>query len=536
MQKIITRNAGGDLTVAIVALALLSAVVVAGVSSYSEFDIVRKDLESATKNTESMILNRVKNDLTETIIEQNPGATQAILNGIKADALDFARDSLSPASTNYLASRNPGDLAQLFSTSVLQLSGSRVLIQVAAEANVSIGIPTKYKTQTKEISGTLKELIAAANNGGIEFNCGDCGTCGACNPATKQCIGVKKIVDNIVQFPDDPVNGRFACKAAIDTLNGQQCLEYGGTIEADGSCDLGNGCKFKEGVYSWNDNNLNNTADVYYNSNKIGDAIDITLTEIDADAGSGTKTYSKDEQFNFANNFTDSDSPIYAVCEGQADDKTRIFVTQQTFQGNLYQEANNLGLGPFITGSGPPHIPANAICNFAASQGGLSGSWQALLRYYAGSPHMATIIPYGNDVYLMDDTPVSQNRQFWGATHIDGIDMDQYGNSVPPGQTWWVWSGFTYNARFETVGNKFISPPNQWMNVTSANCNNWSSNTGDPAGTGYAGGIGTSVHPTDPAYNNVLTLLWAQGIGLTPCNQSMHLYCAQYNGPPLPGL
>lgn len=533
------RNVYGDLTVAIVALAILSAVVVAGVSSYSQFDIVRKDLVSSTENTKSMILNRVKNDLTETIIEQNPAGAQAILDGILADAQNFARDGLSPASSAYLTERNPGDLSLLFNDSVLDLNGNIITIIVAARAKVSIVINTEFQTRTKPISGTLKELIAIGNNG-ASFDCGaDCGSCGQCDQSTNRCIGVKKTIDNIIHIPDDPVSGKFDCKPANETLNGQKCIEYGGTVEVDGSCTLPGNCKFKEGVYSWNDHTSASTADVYYNSIKIGDAIDITLTELEADAGAGNKNYVKDELFPFANNFTNPDSPIYAVCEEDLVNHKIAFATSGMYSGNLVQEASNLGLGIFDPATDGIEA-ANALCQMHASAGGLSGTYIALLNTFstAGGMYFPIALTDGVGYQNTNGDVINENGFFDSAAAqprslSNYMDYDENGTKIiGTGQNpsleigAYVFTGYQGpSSGFNCNMTKFAPYTEGWntscVASPTASCGTlvglvdpaWFGGPGDYSSGGFGPGTFTG-HP------------WYQASS-PPCNRRLRLYCIE---------
>lgn len=151
-----------------------------------------------------------------------------------------------------------------------------------------------------------------------------------------------------------------------------------------------------------------------------------------------------------------------------------IFVTNGTWNGNLG------GL------SG-----ADTLCATAASEGGRSGTWKALIS--DGTTAAKNHITMTGSIYNFDDVKVANdNNAFWAGTFTGTVAFSEYSNSI----------GFDY---------VYTGTSASGNNIANRHCNAWTDGTNS-----YNGEAGLSTNHTV-----------GQGIDYTnlTCNTAKHIYC-----------
>ncbi len=549
------RSPSGDLTLPFLGFVLVGALTIATLTGLSQYNIMSEKLNTALQEGKTAAISHIQNNLNDSALIGSPSpATTAALNQARFVGINAAKLSLGEKIQEELLVRNPSggsdlnifDSADTFVRAASDGTGT-VEIQFSVDAQLLSNVPINYQRSTEMV----KARPSSFNSQCLELSCStNCGECGACDTCTGSCIpkfdvadgqGGFKIPDTENSSPDDIV-----CKLAAPQ---DICQAEGwNNITEDGidGCEL-NGCKFIPNHTAWNING--SFAKVYFENSLISTTTFASATQFD----SGGKTYKRDQEFP-SDNQDSPGSKNYAVCREQL--SRRIFVSSQTFTGNLIQEAQAYGAS-----TSDPVLAANTICTSIAAGAGMQGSWSALLGYYNTNRSAKVAAPNLREYYTPKDNatgdfykitkPIFGTDDLWNGI-LRPINIDENGNEISPGITWFVWSGFkslTSNSYVSQIGDPgrplssdpfaglseryFVSGdngPNAWLRGVSATCDDWSS-----ADTNQAGWYGwsknsSSISGPDAIYSLIITGYWGElAPSASSCSHENHLYCVEDN-------
>ena len=162
------------------------------------------------------------------------------------------------------------------------------------------------------------------------------------------------------------------------------------------------------------------------------------------------------------------DGGMDATVDGPIFLRKRVFVTSDTWDGDLSSAGNGTGADPGADG-------ADQLCTTAASDAGLGGLWRAWVSTSGGSSAGARLADVGPWYLLDQSTLVFANKAAMAPAPVHAIDMDETGTPVVGNYP--VWTGTQKSGQV----------------MANATCMDWTSNdSGDLAVEGQAGATGSA--------------------------------------------
>ena len=384
------RKKRGDISLAFVAFIVTGTLLISSITGLSQFITVKNKIDGSLFEAEKAAMVYIRDNLTDSRFKQDGLGSLIILAQARDIAIARAIASLGPQTREYLSSRNGKNLVNIYNTenTYIKPEGETIFLQIAVSANVMGAVPFKYQNKTpRRVVRPSSLNYILDDKPEIDCNEGnDCGPCGMCETSAGICLPNFKIpkangdpVFGPFMDPDDVgADGRYACRDFRNSLEGEFCQEVGWNIlkEAgkEGCIDPTGKCKFLENYYAWN---LTGQADAtgqamwWWEGKLVGstpaDEEDVIVKEIQ---------YKKDISFPFGVNINEDGNATHAICFDESPQARRkIFVSSDSYTGDLVQEAQDRGLGFFNFGIDA----ADALCQQSASQANLEGVYQALI-------------------------------------------------------------------------------------------------------------------------------------------------------------
>ena len=578
------RQTTGNAFLPIVAFIITGALAVSSLTGFTQFLTVKDKIDQSLIEGERAGLVYISDNLTNSSIIQNPAQANLILNNARTIAISRAVASLGQPTRLMLIERNGPELTNLYQNSdtVFELSagGDKVRIQLGVSTNVLGAVPFRYnkKTLLREIRPSDIDNIITTPS--LECNAtNDCGECGLCDQSIGECIPNLSVPNK--EPEDEPdAQGKFACKDYEDTVPGEFCTDDAGGViftAANGQegcnetgctgpdCPSGGpgvnpgdpdpdpdgfDCRFLDNFFAWNIIGDPSTGDikVYWDGTLIDStgftAADTTFTDPNGD------TYTRSTLFPFGVNQDDPGNDTFALCKGNlgpppldpSNSGRRVFITAETFTGDLVHEANRRA--GFTNPNDPnrpfrdndPQSAANTLCTSAANST-MPGTWLALLGYDGGDFY--NIAPIGNTdfkYYRVRSNQTGQNDMLGGDWNFNNLlysprpynalEVTQFGNHLSTTEEKSIWGGYG----IMVSGQRGLTGPrgryyvrasssggwHGWRDNTSANCNNWTTT----ADTGWFG-----LHIRSGAYGYGQWGHW--GNMALDCAATAHLYCVE---------
>lgn len=468
------RSRIGALSVPFIGFVVSAALAIATITGLAQFNATKTKVDAALVEGQRAASNYIVENLNDSALLESPisAQTKIVLIAARDEAINAMIDSLGEPVGKALIRANGGsgydraDVEDIFDVAgtLIDLNGSRVTIQMAVRTKMHSAVPVDYEQETDTITASPSELALAQAQKSLSCpDSGDCGTCGICDSATGKCVANTNVPDghggNLQPGAQD-ASGKYNCLNYIDTLQGKYCQELGWNfINENGhdGCSDGADCKFIHNYNSWNiigDPNTG-TANVYWAGALIASGIPAFSTTVNV----GGQIYNRGQAFPYGFNQDDPSQATYAVCE-QSLPQRILFVTSNTYTGNLRGHALGLGLGSYTIDEG--FLAADDICTMHANNAGLSGDYYTIISKSTqhqilgpgrqafsvlSSGEYVELITPSNDILFSGQwawnfnqgmqfpienefgVPISGSGDVWTATNFGGLTMSDL--SIP---------------------------------------------------------------------------------------------------------